>query len=471
MESKICEEKSCENSANYCCKKCDPIAYFCEPCGFKHANKSSKHMVEKFVFTLNQKKKQKILRRTKKIIDDLNEFKKDFINIAKETIKKIQYESRETLKLISDIQNSFLIIFKKSDCSSAILKDEYELLKKAFINEHLKKASLPNTNSKAFSDWAELISNEFLKIKNLLNSTIIKSKITLADRKSPYKSKLESLKKSVENSRIESLPDSPRSYSRDYSVKSFAIKKDIISIPELSFIFFPDGKRMKMIEPNIMRCINIEFDHEIIPIILSTACKVDNGNYFYNIKNQNFILDLINRKAYPLLELNAGLIARGCTYKDSTIYIFGGSNKKAEQVNECHKFSQSSNFWMRIANLPKPSRYNSASNVNGHIYVVGINTEGILYYDEYENKFINTYTLPPESKVICENWILVNKQKYIWEISGNTIIKHFTTTPWPGDYLAVSCAFRNENFIYFIQSKSTLMRLDVLNKRIERIKI
>ena len=80
--------------------------------------------------------------------------------------------------------------------------------------------------------------------------------------------------------------------------------------------------------------------------------------------------------------------------------------------------------------MPKPSGTNSSSIVDDKIYLVGKNLDNLLIYDDLRDKYlIHSHEFAKnKSKVILGKWIIIQEENHIFEIVGDELKMHATSS-------------------------------------------
>jgi hypothetical protein len=466
----------CGKFATHNCRSCENLKQLCPLHALNHITKYNNHELNQFMIELNSKKFLAIENFREKFLKGIKETKTNILIAFGDIKQHLKSILTKVLTDISDIEYTYDLIYKSSLENNSIMTQDYEILKNFSIKSDLKNISNAENIKEYISSSLVPIVTQWTEIRVKLNSTEIKKRYTEIEESSfthnrKLTNPIELINKITTNftdiSSIHSIGSSG-SFSSEFD-RGTSFNTEAGSGVSENFGFFPNRYDIKMIDLNELLVSTINFNISIDPSIQSTACKLNSQEYFYSNRTSSFILNFSTGIAEKISAIDSSLTGRGCVYKTDVVYCFGGSVDKGKNVAICHKFDRKKAAWIKIADLPKASTHNSASLINNNIYIVGFNINSIVYYNDFSNTFTGTYKLPSETKLICENWILANEEKTLWEINDNKISKHRMENHWAGELLAVSCSFRHQNFIYFIQNGSKLMRLDTVNKKVERI--
>ena len=103
-----------------------------------------------------------------------------------------------------------------------------------------------------------------------------------------------------------------------------------------------------------------------------------------------------------------------------------------------------------ITELPQGCHCITAAVLDKTIILSGYEMKCCYSYND--SAFTSILTLPADTyKFVCEGWIYTN----------NTI-------SW-NDYLFINCAFKKNQYIFFIDRTNLLLRIDTALKRVEKV--
>ena len=203
-----------------------------------------------------------------------------------------------------------------------------------------------------------------------------------------------------------------------------------------------------------------------------SACRITKNVYFvcggYKKKpvGETFI---INTKtlSFEILPHRRPICNSACVYYNFTIHAFGGYIK-SKPTNLCYAFDIKSQVWSTSEQLPQPFGHNTAAVLNkGIIIVTGLQSNKLYAYDK--SAFFPVLNLSfNDYKVICERWIVTAAQLF----ENHDCITNWVSykISWDPTYLCIYTTFRKNKYIYFIDSRYKLWRLDTESKVIEILK-
>jgi hypothetical protein len=468
-----CHGAGCNEPCDYYCEVCNPIQHFCQNCSMQHLSTRQEHKVKNLYIEIDVEKIREINFLKTRFLEDLNDTKKTITSEHNILIEKIKSQLQEILYKLTDIENKYLILYNNTISFKKIQLRYFDILKSFKIPEELKKIPIASKAIQSASICVYPYFDWLTQLQNYVNDSGINEKAYASSLKFPPESSI--LGGEFENYRPdESLVLIQRPSNINPPIHQADNPNPLVQLNSF-YLFFPNKRYIRTYNPDSNSFFTFNFNKIIEPKVLSAACKIEDNIYFYNIENKSYLLNFVTSEAEEIPILNTNLVGRGCTIKNMDVYLFGGSNQEGP-IKDCYKIrignrnSQNPFNWNEIAKLPTPCKFNSASTVNNNIHIVGFGLPCLLFYDDLQNKFNVLTKLPPESKVLCENWIIVSHQKYLWKIDENSLVKYNLEKPWLGDCLAVSCSFRNGIYIYFVLLDSKIMRLDTEKKFIEKMK-
>lgn len=217
---------------------------------------------------------------------------------------------------------------------------------------------------------------------------------------------------------------------------------------------------------------SLKFAPKIYPY--SMVCRVSDNKIFINggydgsnAVTDTFIVDIQN-KSYESLPCSVQRDAGGVVLKDNKVYVFGGIERKGVDLDICESFDLTTYEWTRLTPLPKESHANTASLNNDRILVTGFHFGNLLEYQE--NGFKELITLPGNCmKFIFENWIITSDELLEYNKESSKWVRYFFPSPLKFGWLYTFSSTRLGKFIYFIDDLNGLLRIDTLEKKIDRI--
>ena len=200
------------------------------------------------------------------------------------------------------------------------------------------------------------------------------------------------------------------------------------------------------------------------------CCKIDKSTYYFNKgrlhkgtnQGKGYKINILQRK-YEELPMGPIKDFAGSIYKDNKIYIIGGWNSLP--LNTCETFNLITNEWKPIHNLPQASCCITAALFNNNIVFSGLELNCVYYYND--SVYLNILDLPENScKVVCDGWVLANS--YLYEYIVDNWIKYHLERQLKNGVLAYT-TFKKNEYIYFIDTNSMLMRINTNAKTLENI--
>ena len=199
------------------------------------------------------------------------------------------------------------------------------------------------------------------------------------------------------------------------------------------------------------------------------ACKIDQNTYFFHGGSYIAEAYLINIKSknYETLKNGPKKDSGGSALKDNKVYIFGGHNGSRNPTNECEIFDLKTKVWKSITALPQVTSCITAAMLGKDIILSGYQLSCCYSYND--SAFTSILTLPAGVyKIVCEGWIYANSLLYENQdqIPSNWTIHNVIS--WE-NHLLTYCVFKKNQFLYFIDSRSYLMRINTKLKKLEKI--
>ena len=204
----------------------------------------------------------------------------------------------------------------------------------------------------------------------------------------------------------------------------------------------------------------------------SHACKIDQDTYFFHGgtkgdhgRDKAYLIN-IKERYYTRLPDGPLKCHGGSALKNNKIYIFGG-NINNSSTNTCDIFDLKRKEWKSITPLPQASNEITAALLNNDIILSGFHLNCCYSYNG--STFTSILDLTIGSKVICEGWIFANSILYENRDQMNTKwISHNVNYRWD-KYLWTYCVFKKNQYLYFIDARNSLIRINTKMKMIETI--
>ena len=203
------------------------------------------------------------------------------------------------------------------------------------------------------------------------------------------------------------------------------------------------------------------------------ACKIDKNSYFFYggylggaSRAESYLVNFSEKK-YEALPNGICKHLAGISLKEDIVYIFGGRSDTAI-VNSCEIFDLKLKEWKSINALPKACSSIAAAVLNNEIILSGYQFDCCYSY----NNSIFTSILPLTGdcyKLVCEGWIFSKSLLYENKESNNSKwVSQNINNPW-SNYLFTYTSCKKDQYFYFIDRSSSLMRIDTILKKLERI--
>ena len=205
------------------------------------------------------------------------------------------------------------------------------------------------------------------------------------------------------------------------------------------------------------------------------ACKIDQNTYFIhggrinnNTVSEAYLINIKDKKYETLTNGPTKDCGGGTVSKTNKVYIFGGYNTRIlNTCDTCDTFDLVTKEWRSITALPQASHCITAGKVDETIILSGY--EMSCCYSYNDSSFSSILTLPPcKYKFVCGGWIYTNS--ILYENQDQSCLKwtSHSAISWNND-LWISCAFKKNQYIYFIDSGNFLLRIDTRLKKVEKI--
>ena len=201
------------------------------------------------------------------------------------------------------------------------------------------------------------------------------------------------------------------------------------------------------------------------------ACKLSknlymfSGGKIYDTITADAYLINIKDKNYEILKKGPEKEGCGSALKNNKVYIFGGIN--GVFLKSCDTYDLMTKEWSSIAALPQASNSITAATFGKDIILSGYHMSCCYSYNDLT--FTNILNLPEnKDKIICEGWIYSNSILYKNQDQCLSKWTSYNVISW-NNYLWVFCVFKKGQFLYFIDSNDSLMRIDTNLMRVEKI--
>lgn len=441
-----CNYKNCTQSFQLYCRVCRSNNLFCIDHGISHTSNHPKHEIADYYLEFNKSKSPYWECQISLMITNLQQAKSSHLNSVKQNILRIHEYSEKTLNSIRNLEtNLFSLLLKIYNLPSVIKASDLNVL------TTFSKINAPAQDIKLDFSEFENYSNEVQSAAVRFYEEIFRSELLsdgfdiINEIKDVYK-----LERACEFDMLESEP-----------------ADEVI-------IFYPDGENIKKLclpdlESNI---IMFRDNLNICSELGASATHYEGSDWYYTYQKETYLFNL-EQSSLKKLEKCAtrSYYCRGIAYHKTNLYLFGGVGGKNGEitVREAEVYSKSN--WKPIALLPSVFKSTCASIVNNEIYLVGYSNNSLFTYNDYLNKYSVVADLidGQRCKIICGNYILINKCNFVYAIEGDSVKKVDVPGQVLCDSLVINCVFENSKFYYFLLWEGKLMRFSKETLKVEEI--
>ena len=200
----------------------------------------------------------------------------------------------------------------------------------------------------------------------------------------------------------------------------------------------------------------------------NSGCEIDNGILFLHGGFKNFepsretcFLDVYLDKFESLPHSNYSRNNSACVKKGEKIYVFGSSSPNP-RFSE--RFDLNELTWTKITQLPQDVTNITGSLISQNLALTATGLTGYWVFNESDlYEFINIEA-SAGYKALCDNLLLTNS--CIFELCKDG--KSWTAQKFPSNWIAaplgISFAYKRKGFIYFMDCKQKLYRVNPLDK-------
>ena len=204
------------------------------------------------------------------------------------------------------------------------------------------------------------------------------------------------------------------------------------------------------------------------------ACKIDQKTYFFHggvlnkqIKTEAYLINIKDNKYEKLAEGPGKCGGGGSALKNNKVYIFGGNIGTNNSTDACDIFDLKTKKWESITPLPKASYGITAAILNNDIILSGHHLSNCYSYND--STFTVIFKFHTGHKVVCEGWIYANSILYENQDQNNSAWISHNVNYSLAHYLWTYCVFKKNQYLYFIDTSNSLMRIDTKMKIIEAV--
>lgn len=202
------------------------------------------------------------------------------------------------------------------------------------------------------------------------------------------------------------------------------------------------------------------------------ACILRKGVYFFyggfksNYVGEAYLVNLIEKTA-KALKSSTPRGAFASVFKNGKIYVFGGRTSKVSFTNSSKTYEITLDKWTDIHSLPSSCGATSASVMNNEILITGFHFDKVYEYND-SSYFSVLDVHGDEYKLMCDGWIVTPSILFENEKNNNSTWKtHVISTKL--EYLCVHTTFKRGRYIYFLDRRVELWRIDTVSKVTERV--
>ena len=208
----------------------------------------------------------------------------------------------------------------------------------------------------------------------------------------------------------------------------------------------------------------------------STVIPITNKKIFINggytgsaSVTDTFIVDL-DKRSYERIPSTVRRDAAGIVMKENKVFVFGGIEKRESSLEICECFDLETSRWSQLPKLPYASCANTATLVENRIFLLGLQCDNLLEYDDLNGEFRNIIPVPKDCmKFVFENWVITPEEIMEFDVADIRWKRYcFPAKLNFGWLFSFSCA-RVEKYFYFIDDVNGLLRLDTEQKKIDKI--
>jgi len=251
------------------------------------------------------------------------------------------------------------------------------------------------------------------------------------------------------------------SYSFDF-LKKFPIPENF----RKEFLtFFPGrGSGYNKIDLETLKVSSVEVES----CNFNSGCEIDNGVLFLHGGYKNFdasreacFLDVYLDKFESLPHSNYPRTHSGCVKKGEKIYVFGSSSPN-QRFSE--RFDLNELTWTKITELPQDVTNITASLISQNLALTATGLTGFWVFNE--NDLYEFFNIEASAgyKALCGNLLLTNSCIFELCREGKSWTTHKFPSNWIAAPLGISFAYKRKGFIYFLDCKQKLYRVNPLDK-------
>ena len=202
------------------------------------------------------------------------------------------------------------------------------------------------------------------------------------------------------------------------------------------------------------------------------ACKINQNTYFFHggiindvHRSEAYLINIKDSKYETVTNGPTKSCGGRSAVRNNKIYIFGGQNGR--DMKTCDTFDLKTKEWRSITALPQSSQNITAAVLNNDIILSGYAMGCCYSYND--STYTNILNLPASAyKLVCEGWIYTNS--ILYENEDQSLSKWTThnAIEW-NYYMWTYCAFKKNQYIYFIDKSNLLIRIDTKLKKVESI--
>lgn len=408
-----CSEYNCSEEPAFYCNCKGTRDFCCRSHCESHKSLPGLHIFEPLVLKLNGQKRKVLTQILESYKIKLDEVRETYKIMSNKIIQEVLSHSTTVFEILQDVENNCASLAKK------IVADE-KVDHKTF--EYFSRISVPKCEN-LMQSWESLMSI----LKNLFK-----------------------------------FP----------SAENFPVPKSVTD--QYIFYFDQNLKEFHKINLESLTIAKSPLIEDMRKNYFTGACKLDDGTYFlhgginnHDAVSEALVFDIHYNKAVRVGKSHFQKNFSACVLKNNKIHVFGSTSPHSLR-NEI--FDLSTLSWSKLPPLPLKVSFCTASLVNGRILVTGT---GIGSFWEFCSETYSFDLYPDEMsrgyKVLCENFIVTCDG--LVEICYKDL--ELRVVKYPCFYivgpLAIVMSKRFGKFLYYVDAKKNLMRIDTAGKKVEEV--
>ena len=409
--NKKCFKKGCLRQPAFACE-CKKGVYFCKKHMGDHMLLQKTHNIELLYVILDQDEEQKMKKKTSKLI-----------SVYSEILQKVQKYSKTLIDSI--ISQSNKLIDEIASHSAAASRIRNSIIKSVPIDnedlELIKNLTLTKDISSYF-DSSEMIKSLELDFKQ---------------------QSLKIFNKSLQDKLIFYQDQTDLNYLWLFDTKTLNSERKRFDFESAYYI----GSSIQYKE-------SVYYLAMISYPVFNTA-----SGYSYNFCIKKIDLKSCStEKIYSSSQLNGGPLIKHY----NSLFMFSCNQS-------IYRLDIDKGTWINAGNMPESLTYVSASHYIDMIFMTGYSSRSIYKFNPETCTFHNFIVFDKgTNRYLFDNWIIsVNDSLY--EIQGSNLVQHQALQNFT-NCLKIFSYFRQEKFIYFVDSNNKVYRINTRKKDVQEVK-